>query len=200
MPRRAALTCCAAITNSRSGTVPLPAELFRDGSRPYIWSAPDGPAAHRATPVAHDGARAALEHGRQVGRFNSANFADRITSTTAAKQALVEKLKAKPADDDPEVLRKRAEREAIAEARAKRMAEKDEQRRQQALREAEEKAARAAAEAAAEAERQALVEQEKAAAEAARLERAARILSDEAERKIARDARYAARKARVRGG
>ena len=134
-----------------------------------------------------------------MGRFNNANYADRISSTQEAKKALVEKLKAKPADDDPEVLRKQAERQAIAEARAKRMAEKEEARRLQLAREAEEKAAREAAEIAAEAERLALLEQEKAAAEAARLERAARILADEADRKAARDARYAARKARVKG-
>lgn len=143
---------------------------------------------------------AALEHGRQVGKFNSANFADRISSTSAAKQALVEKLKTRPADDDPDVLRKQAERQAIAEARAKREAEKEEQRRLQLQKEAEEKAEREAAEAAAELERLAQIELDKQAAEAARLERAARILSDEAARKSARDARYAARKARVKGG
>ena len=88
-----------------------------------------------------------------MGRFNNSNFADRITSAATAKQALVEKLKSKPAPDDPEV----------------------------------------------EAERQAQLEVEKAAAESARLERAARILADEAERKAVRDARYAARKARVKG-
>lgn len=140
-----------------------------------------------------------LEHGPTVGRFNNANYADRITSAATAKQALVEKLKAKPADDDPDVLRKQAEREAVAAARAKRVAEKEEARRIQLAREAEEKTAKEAAAAAAAAERQALLDQEKAAAESARLERAARILADEADRKVARDARYAARKARVKG-
>ena len=142
---------------------------------------------------------AELEYGPKVGRFNNTNFADRITSAATAKQALVEKLKSKPAPDDPEVLRKQAERQAIVEAREKRQAEKEEARRAQLAREAEERAAREAAEAASEAERQAQLELEKAAAESARLERAARILADEAERKAIRDARYAARKARVKG-
>lgn len=170
--------------------------LSSEGPAPYI----KGPRAGRVAQLARVSPEgwAALEDGRPVGRFNNANFADRISSTSAAKQALLEKLKAKPADDDPEVVRKQAERQAIAEARAKRMAEKEEARRLQALKEAEEKAAREAAEAEAAAERQAQLEQEKAASEAARLERAARILSDEADRKAARDAKYAARKARIK--
>ncbi len=175
-------------------------ELFTQRLRPYIMRAPGGQAApFRACAARTLLGPAELERGPTVGRYNNANFADRITSAATAKQALVEKLKAKPADDDPDVLRKQAEREAIAEARAKRVSEKDEARRIQLAREAEEKAAREAAAAAAEAARQASLEQEKAAAESARLERAARILSDEADRKVARDARYAARKARVKG-
>ena len=134
-----------------------------------------------------------------MGRFNNSNFADRITSAATAKQALVEKLKSKPAADDPEVLRKQAERQAVVEAREKRLAEKEEAKRAQLAREAEERVARETAEAAAEAERQAQLELHKAAAEPPRVQRAARILSDEAERKAIRDARYAARKARVKG-
>ena len=167
---------------------------------PYIVPMPDGPETLTASRPQDVPSPAELKPGRQVGRFNSANFADRITSTTEAKKALVEKMKARPADDDPDVLRKKAEREAIAEARAKRTAEKEGARRLQLQHEAEERAAREAAEAAAEAERQTQLEVERQAAEAARLERAARILADEADRKAARDARYAARKARVKGG
>lgn len=143
-----------------------------------------------------------------MGRFDNTKFNERIDTAAAARRALVEKMKNRPGDDDPEVMRKRAERDAIVAARAKREAEKEEARRLQALKQAEEKAAREAAEAAeraareqaefeAELERQRLAEIEKQAAEAARLERAARILADEAVRKAARDARYAARKARA---
>ena len=134
-----------------------------------------------------------------MGRFDNTKFGDRIDTAAAARKALVDKMKNRPGDDDPEVARRRAEREAIVEARAKREAEKEEARRLQALKEAEEKAAREAAEAAeraareqaefeAELERQRQAELDKAAAEAARLERAGRILADEATRKAARDA------------
>ena len=61
-----------------------------------------------------------------MGRFDNTKFNDRIDTAAAARKALVEKMKNRPGDDDPEVLRKRAERDAIIEARAKREAEKEE--------------------------------------------------------------------------
>ena len=122
---------------------------------------------------------------------------ERRNAANEAKKALLERFKAKPADDDPAVLARKAERQAILEARAIREAEKARLKQEKLAREAKEKAER---EAAAEAARLAA---EQAAAEEARLkdaeenERIARLLADEAARKAKRDARYAARKQRV---
>jgi len=122
---------------------------------------------------------------------------ERRNAANEAKKALLERFKAKPADDDPAVLARKAERQAILEARAIREAEKTRLKQEKLAREAKEKAER---EAAAEAARLAA---EQAAAEEARLkdaeenERIARLLADEAARKAKRDARYAARKQRV---
>ncbi len=128
--------------------------------------------------------------------YREKDFHERRNAATEAKKALLERFKAKPADDDPEVLARRAERQAILEARAIREAEKARIKQEKLAREAAEKAAREAA--AAEARR---IAEEAAAAEAKAKEaeendRIARVLSDEAERKAKRDARYAARKAR----
>ena len=56
--------------------------------------------------------------------FNGSKFTDRAAAAAAAKKALVEKFKAKPAPDDPAVLARQAERRAIAEAREIRAAER----------------------------------------------------------------------------
>ena len=119
--------------------------------------------------------------------FKHADFADRATSAAKAKQALIEKFRARPGPDDPAVQAKVAERLAIAEAREKR----DQERK--LTKEAE--AARKAVE---ELERQA--EAARKAAEKTEEEKARKLdlLAMEADRKAARDARYAARKARKR--
>jgi hypothetical protein len=106
------------------------------------------------------------------------NFDDRISAAAAAKQALLERYRARPAADDPAVIEQQAALKAIADARDVRAAER------KAAKEAE--AARVAAELAAR-----RTQEQIAAAEAK-----ARQLALEAERKAARDARYAARKAR----
>jgi hypothetical protein len=106
------------------------------------------------------------------------NFDDRLSAAAAAKQALLERFRSRPSAGDPEWEAKQAELKAIADARDARAAER------KAAKEAE--AARVAAELAAK-RAQELV----AAAEAK-----ARAAAQEAERKAARDARYAARKAR----
>jgi hypothetical protein len=131
-----------------------------------------------------------------MNTFNNSNFNDRKNAAASAKAALIEKLRSRPAPDDPVVLAKQAERKAIHEARQQRMAEREALRLEQEKREAEERAAQAAVVAAAAAERDRQLEAERAAAEEARLQRAAKIIADEATRKAARDARYAARKAR----
>ena len=129
--------------------------------------------------------------------YREKDIFERRNAANEAKKALLERFKAKPADDDPAVLARKAERQAILEARAIREAEKTRLKQEKLAREAKEKAER---EAAAEAARLAA---EQAAAEEARLkdaeenERIARLLADEAARKAKRDARYAARKQRV---
>ena len=106
------------------------------------------------------------------------NFDDRLSAAAAAKQALLERFRARPAADDPTVLAQQAALKAVADAREARAAER------KALKEAE--AARIAAEQAA----------KRAQEQAAAIEAKARAAATEAERKAARDAKYAARKAR----
>ncbi|WJR75025.1 DUF6481 family protein [Bradyrhizobium sp. NP1] len=110
--------------------------------------------------------------------FKEPGFADRQKAAQRAKQSLMSKFRAQPGPDDPEVARRRAEREAIA------------------VKKAEAKAAREAARA-----EQQRREEEAAAQEAVRIERerqeaTERLAALEAEQKAKRDARYAARKAR----
>ena len=113
------------------------------------------------------------------------DFAERRSAALLAKQALLEKFKTKPDENDPAVQAKIAERAERAKARELRA----EQKRAELARKKEEEAARLAA-----------IEAEKAAEELARKaiadERVNRVVADEAERKAARDARYAARKQR----
>ena len=118
--------------------------------------------------------------------FKVPTFQDRTASAAAAKQKALEKLRAKPQPTEEELAAKReaaAKKDAAAaEARAAKLAERERQ-----------KAEIAAAKAAAAAEAAAI-------AEAEALAKAPRTfaLPTEAERKAARDARYAARKARNR--
>lgn len=106
------------------------------------------------------------------------NFDDRISAAAAAKQALLERFRARPSPDDPAEIARQDALKAVSDARDARAAER------KAAKEAE--AARLAAEAAAK-----RAQEQIAAAEAK-----ARLVAQEAERKAARDARYAARKAR----
>jgi hypothetical protein len=122
---------------------------------------------------------------RPLPAHKSANLNDRLNAAAAAKRAAIERFRAIPGRDDPSVLERQAAQKAISDARDARIAER------KTVREAE--AARlAAAEAAKIAEREAreLVERKEAA------EAAARTKTLEAERKAARDARYASRKGR----
>jgi hypothetical protein len=106
------------------------------------------------------------------------NFDDRISAAAAAKQALLERYRARPAADDPAVVAQQAALKAIADARDLRTAERKAAKEAEAARVAAEQAARR-------------TQEQIAAAEGK-----ARQLALEAERKAARDARYAARKAR----
>lgn len=108
--------------------------------------------------------------------FKPENFADRLKRSNAARVAAVEKFQAvTQAPEDPVKL---AERQAALAAREAKAAERDAARRA--------KLAEAAAAKQAKAE----------AAQLAKASEALRSVDDEAARKAARDARYAARKAR----
>ena len=115
----------------------------------------------------------------------NANFGNRMNAAAAARKAMLERFHARPGPDDPAVQEQQAARKAVSDAREVRMAERAAAREAEAQRQAAEQAAKAAEQAAREAEDQRL------AAEAA-----AQAVALEAERKAARDARYAARKAR----
>ena len=117
--------------------------------------------------------------------FKGDKFADRAAAAAAAKRALVESFKAKPAADDPAILAKQAERRAIAEARDLRAAGRKVQKDLEDQRRIAEDVARIEA------------DRLKAEEEAARVaDAAARDEAIKAERKAERDAKYAARKAR----
>ena len=108
--------------------------------------------------------------------FKEPSFADRQKAALQAKQTILNKFKAQPGPDDPEVKRRQAEREAQAAERAK----------AKEVREAS-KAEQKAREAAAAAEAAVLLARQKE-------EEATRQVAHEADAKAKRDARYAARK------
>ena len=125
------------------------------------------------------------------GFKNSDDFNERLSMAAKAKQAMLEKFRARARADDPAVLERQAARLATSQARDARKAA-----RVAEITRSEEEAIRHAAE---EAARKASVEAEEAARKAAaEAEKAALEVTLEAERKTARDARYAARKSRQR--
>ena len=112
--------------------------------------------------------------------FKEPGFAERQKAALKARENLLQKFRAQPRPDDPEVARRRGEREAIAANRVRVKQEREAAKAEQKCR-----------------------EEEAAAAEATRIARekeevAARQAQLEAEQKAKRDARYAARKARGR--
>jgi hypothetical protein len=110
--------------------------------------------------------------------FKEPSFADRQQAARDARKSILEKFRAKPGPDDPAVMQRQAEREAQAALRNQAKIARDAEKAEKKIREAE-----AAAEAAA-----AVVREKE--------ELAAKEIALEAERKAARDARYAARKKR----
>ncbi len=102
--------------------------------------------------------------------FKEKSFGERLEAAAKAKEAALQKFAERPADDDPAVIARRAQRLEVAKAREARIAEREAKKlADKAKREAD-----AELEIAREAERK--VELEK-------------------QQKAARDARYAARKA-----
>jgi hypothetical protein len=122
-----------------------------------------------------------METGSMSGFKNSDDFNERLSTAAKAKQASLEKFRARPRADDPAVAEQQAARLATSQARDVRKATRAAESarlQSEAIRQTAEEVVR------------------KATAEA---EQAAQKITLEAERKAARDARYAARKARPRG-
>jgi Family of unknown function (DUF6481) len=109
-------------------------------------------------------------------------FADRLETAAKAKQALLERARAKDPAKDPEFAIRQEARAAAAYARQEREADRQIAKLAEREKEAAERDARKAEELALEAERAGRVTRQKTASLA--------------EQKAARDARYAARKAR----
>jgi uncharacterized protein YdaU (DUF1376 family) len=112
--------------------------------------------------------------------FKEPGFADRQKAAQDARRNILDKFRSKPGPDDPEIVKKRAEREAAAARREQVRQEREAAKAEQKLR-----------------------EEEAAAAEAVRLAREAEEAAEkaaamEADQKARRDARYAARKSRGR--
>jgi hypothetical protein len=118
----------------------------------------------------------------EMSNFKEQSFGERMNTAADAKKAMLEKFRARPGVDDPAVLERQAARQAVSLAREARSIERKAAREADAARQAAEQAAREADAARLTAELQA--------------EQVARDAALEAERKAARDARYAARKAR----
>jgi hypothetical protein len=118
------------------------------------------------------------DKARLMSGFKEPGFADRQKAAAQAKQNLLNKFRAQPGHDDPEVAKRRAEREAIAVNREKAKVTREAEKLEAKRREDEAKAAEAAR-----------IAREKE-------EEAARQAAIEAEQKAKRDARYAARKGR----
>jgi len=123
--------------------------------------------------------------------MNSNNFLDRQAAAAKARKALAEKFLSRPKYDpsDPAVIEREAKRRAVLEARVAREIERDK-------RKAEQEAAEAVRRAAEEANRLEALRLEALAVEAADAARRAEEERVEYERKLDRDARYAARKER----
>src|SRR6202045_437941 len=118
------------------------------------------------------------DKARSMSGFKEPSFADRQKAAQQARQNILNKFRSQPGPDDPAVKQRQAEREAAAAARAKAKLARDAAKAEQKKREGEAGAAAAA---------QLARDKEEAAAREAALE---------AQRKAARDARYAARKKR----
>jgi hypothetical protein len=119
------------------------------------------------------------------------SLADRLSAGAQAKRALVEKARKNDPTKDPGFAERQVARKAAAELRDARAAERKAERIAEKSRRAQEKADAEAAHAAAE-----IAERE--AHEAEIIAQAEREIEIVAERKAARDAKYAARKARRR--
>ena len=122
-----------------------------------------------------------------MSKFKGTGFEDRLSTAVNAKKAELEKFRARSGVNDPAFVARQAARHAVSVARDARTAERKASRLASVAHEADERAARDAA-----------AEAEQAARDAEVARQAADDVALQAERKMARDARYAARKARPR--
>jgi hypothetical protein len=121
--------------------------------------------------------------------FKEKSLADRMSEAAKAKQAQIERARAKSPANDPNFAARQEERKKVAEAREIRAAERAKEKLLAKAREAEQRIKDEAARI--EAEKLEAIRREAEAAE-----RKLREAALEIERKAARDARYAARKNR----
>src|SRR6476661_4949814 len=98
---------------------------------------PMDPLRHQVEPASIE----SLKRRRHMASFQQPDYNERLSSSATAKQALLERFRSKVNTNDPEFLRKQAERLALSQARDARIAER------KAAREAQEAAERAAREA-----------------------------------------------------
>lgn len=124
------------------------------------------------------------------------DFEERRNTSQAAKLAMIEKFQSSAGEASPAALKRAEERRVIAENRVIRANERKKAKLAAIALQEREAQERAEAERAAEIQKQAALEAEKAARAEAERSLAARVIADEAARKAARDAKYAARKAR----
>jgi hypothetical protein len=121
--------------------------------------------------------------------FKEKGFNDRLEAAAKARQAQLERARAKSPLNDPDFANRQAERRRLAEEREARAAARAADKAAASQREAEHRATQEAAR----------IETERLADETrqkARREEADRLVALAAEQKAARDARYAARKQR----
>ena len=128
----------------------------------------------------------------------NASFADRLSAAAEAKKAQLERAaRARSEAESPAAIKRRMARDAVKVARDARIAER---KATKLAIEASQAAALAAAQAAEVAAREVALKAEQEARDREFAERAEREAIVEAEKQAARDARYAARKARKRKG
>jgi hypothetical protein len=126
---------------------------------------------------------------------NEKDFEERRNASLDAKKAMLEKFRTATRDTAAAQVRA-AERRAVADNRHVRVTERKNAKLAELAREEQEAVRRSEAQRKIEAERQVAIAADQAARAEAELSFASRVVADEAVRKAARDARYAARKAR----
>ena len=132
-----------------------------------------------------------IDGGRSEMKNHEPSLADRLGAAAKSRRTQLEQARANAPANDPGFAERQAARRAVGAAREARAAERKTAKLAEKARKAEERAAEEHARAIT-----LIAEQEAREAEAA--EQAAREIVLQAERKVARDAKYAARKARQR--